>query len=94
MNQNSLIVHGSTVWATAFALEWPSAVATDIHRAVAPMAIKGEDDVSYQQGVAHIIKGGDAEDNVVDGTYGSQAAEIKKGLVQTVCGRHHQHRLY
>ena len=69
-SQDASVVHGSTVWATAFALEWLSTVATDEDGAVAPMAVAGKDDVGYKQRIADIIERGDAEDDVVDGTYG------------------------
>lgn len=61
-------------------LDGPATVAADEDGAVAPMAVAGEDDVGYEQGIADIIEGGDAEDDIVDGTYGRQTTEIEDGL--------------
>ena len=42
----------------------------------------GEDVVGDEEGVADVIEGGDAEDDVTDGTDGQKSAEVKNGAAE------------
>ena len=45
-------------------------------------AAEGENIVGDEEGVADVIKGGDAEDDVINGTDGEETAEVKDGAAQ------------
>lgn len=45
-------------------------------------AAEGEDVIGDEEGVADVIEGGDAEDDVINGTDGEEAAEVKDGAAQ------------
>ena len=58
-----------------------AALAADIDgTAMMHILVDGEGDVGDQQGVTDVVKGGDAEDDIVDGQDAHQAQAIEDGL--------------
>lgn len=51
-------------------------------------AAEGEDVVGDEKGITDVIESGDAEDDVINGTDGQEAAEVENGTAQGKVLRH------
>ena len=47
----------------------------------AEIASDGEEDVGQEEGIAQVVEGGDAEDDIADGTDAHEAEGIEEGIV-------------
>ena len=67
--------------ALALLVKGGAALAADIDgTAMMHILVDGEGDVGDQQGVTDVVKGGDAEDDIVDSQDAHQAQAIEDGL--------------
>lgn len=76
-----LSVDGTAIRTPPLALDAFTAMTADVVCAVVEeISPESKDKVGRKQQVAYIIKCGYAEDNVVDGTYTHQSAEVENGI--------------
>ena len=84
-----LNVHGSALRAVPFLLQFRATVTTTVVAAwLQAVPSQGPDDVDYEQGIADVVDGEDAEDDVDDGAGGYESQQVEDGLAEGQAASH------
>ena len=76
-----LQIFRSTMEAAAFFVKFRTATPTiKTGSAISEIALQGKIDICHQEQISYVIKCGEAENDIIDGAYGSQSAQIYHGL--------------
>ena len=83
MRGDRLFVDGAAIGTGTFGGKLSAAVAAEV-APVGGMEVKadGKDEIGDEEKITHIPEGGDAEDDVIDGTDGGKPTEIQQAIAQ------------